>query len=38
MATFKRDFNFNENIMFNIFKNIEKIADLSQGKLILDVL
>lgn len=28
MATFKRDFNFNENIMFNISENIKNIEKL----------
>ena len=36
MATFKRDFNFNENIMFNISENIKKyrkIAGITQAVL-----
>lgn len=40
MATFKRDFNFNENIMFNISKNIKKyrkIAGITQEQLAVDV-
>ena len=40
MATFKRDFNFNENIMFNISENIKKyrkIAGITQEQLAVDV-
>ena len=40
MTTFKRDFNFNENIMFNISENIKKyrkIAGITQEQLAVDV-
>lgn len=40
MATFKRDFNFNENIMFNISETIKKyrkIAGITQEQLAVDV-
>lgn len=40
MATFKREFNFNENIMFNISENIRKyrkIAGITQEQLAVDV-
>ena len=40
MATFKRDFNFNENIMFNISENIKKyrkIVGITQEQLAVDV-
>ena len=40
MATFKRYFNFNENIMFNISENIKKyrkIAGITQEQLAVDV-
>lgn len=40
MATFKRNFNFNENIMFNISENIKKyrkIAGITQEQLAVDV-
>lgn len=40
MATFRRNFHFNENIMFNISKNIRKyrkIAGITQEQLAVDV-
>lgn len=40
MATFKRDFKFNENIMFNVSENIRKyrkIAGITQEQLAVDV-